>query len=453
MGHSEDIKHRTDPNYLYLADKVTGKEDKKPYVFISYKSDDDKIVLSTIVYHLVKERGLKVYFDASFDDHNAIWVEQFQKNMESQHCKGVIAFISKKYTVSYATLMELMHSQSTLVTINKTHPSGTGYGIPVVPVNLEELTDFDDDELEKDTGLGKEGGNPNARLEKEVFDEDFNELVKLKTIVITSRLGKKNELTWRDCNRIFNELYGKLKVNSNNYYEKNERFYDALEKTIRNGIGDEVFEKSDIKEEKVIIKFKFDNEEKEIEIIKGNKVDAINHVNKEGYTFIGWFDTKSNKKWDFSDSINDNITLIAKWEKLQEQADEFLYELWNEKHTAKSLAVMMHDVFDLIASKYPSKVAGIAANEGITSVALKKSVDEKILPQNKLSYFRGKKEHKVLDELYYVGTSYNREQGISQLEKILKICEGNSDALKILAKPGKVVHEKSGKEGLEGILR
>ncbi len=159
--------------------------------------------------------------------------------------------------------------------------------------------------------------------------------------------------------------------------------------------------------------------------------------------------TDDNKK----DSLDSSITSAAKEETLSEQSDIFQYELWNEKHTAKSLAVMMHDVFDLITSKYPSKVAGIAADEGITSVASKKSVDEKILPENKLSYFRGKKEHKVLDDIYYVGTSYNRKQGITQLEKILTICEGNSDALKILAEPGKIVHGKRGKEGLESMLK
>ena len=44
----------------------------KSYVFISYKSDDWKTVLGDIVYKLVKEHGLNVYFDGDFSGHNPL---------------------------------------------------------------------------------------------------------------------------------------------------------------------------------------------------------------------------------------------------------------------------------------------------------------------------------------------------------------------------------------------
>ena len=62
----------------------------------------------------------------------------------------------------------------------------------------------------------------------------------------------------------------------------------------------------------------------------------------------------------------------------------FRYMLWNNEYTADKLASMMHDVFDTIAAKYPGKVAEMAKDNTITSVALKTDVDNKTLPDSKL---------------------------------------------------------------------
>lgn len=134
-------------------------------------------------------------------------------------------------------------------------------------------------------------------------------------------------------------------------------------------------------------------------------------------------------------------------------ADVFTYSLWGEPHTAKTLAGIMHDVFDLIAEKYASNIPAIARDNRVSALALMQDVDEQKLPPNKLSYFRVKKAHSVDGEQYYVGTSYNREQGIAQLKKMLQICEGSANALNILSFPQKSTHgNKSGKKGIGEIL-
>ena len=133
-------------------------------------------------------------------------------------------------------------------------------------------------------------------------------------------------------------------------------------------------------------------------------------------------------------------------------SDVFEYVLWNNIHTAKSLADMMHDVFDLIAEKYPTHVVDMANNASITSVALKSDVDEKKLPPNKLNYFTAKKEHVVGGITYYVSTKYNREQGVGQLEKMLTLCEGNSEGFNIVSAPDKSTHNCSGKKGIGELL-
>lgn len=128
-----------------------------------------------------------------------------------------------------------------------------------------------------------------------------------------------------------------------------------------------------------------------------------------------------------TDGISDHIS----------DADKFIYKLWGERHTADKLAEMMHDVFDLIAKRYPDKIEAMAQSNSITAVATKEAVDRGTLPASKLNYFQAKKEHKVGENLYYVSTRYNREQGIGQLKKMLAACEGNSNALVIEAMPQK----------------
>ena len=51
--------------------------------------------------------------------------------------------------------------------------------------------------------------------------------------------------------------------------------------------------------------------------IKDNKVIKPNIPVKEGYKFIGWYD--NNKLFDFKKKINKNITLEARWEKVDFQ--------------------------------------------------------------------------------------------------------------------------------------
>lgn len=49
-----------------------------------------------------------------------------------------------------------------------------------------------------------------------------------------------------------------------------------------------------------------------IKVIENDTIEEI-VLNKEGYTFLGWY--LNNQKFDFNSKINDNITLVAKYEK------------------------------------------------------------------------------------------------------------------------------------------
>lgn len=142
-----------------------------------------------------------------------------------------------------------------------------------------------------------------------------------------------------------------------------------------------------------------------------------------------------------------------KKERGKKVTDCYTYSLWGNEYSATKLSTMMHDVFDLIAKKYPERISTMARDNGITAVANKSDVDNKNLPASKLNYFSAKKEHKVGEEMYYVSTRYNREQGIKQLEKMLQICEGTSEKFHIISSPQKLKKDtKNGKKGLDEIL-
>lgn len=236
MTPEENRKREQDAHVKFIKEHICDKNGDKSFVFISYKSDDWNVVLHDIVYTLVKDYGLNVYFDGSFDSHNSLWINQFPENMEFYKCKGVLAFFDDKYAASYATLLELMYSQKLLVKDGN---------MPVVPINLDKLTKIDDAIGAVDTGLGAEHfedgtRNVNAAAEVSIFNETFNELTErgvLKKSRFLYKEGKK--LTKKICSEIVAEMIAYLGVNEN-YYEAGKSL-DAIVESIKDACGPDVF--------------------------------------------------------------------------------------------------------------------------------------------------------------------------------------------------------------------
>lgn len=150
------------------------KDGSEDYVFISYKSDDYEKVLDGIVYDTCRKYGLRVYFDTAFDDNSDSWITQFQENMNSTHCKAMIAFIDNAYYSSYATLMEMMARR-----VVGAGGDGNYDSLPFIPVNLEAIKDINSCQ---NTGLGtyrfSDGTiNELAEPELEKFNKLFNQIV------------------------------------------------------------------------------------------------------------------------------------------------------------------------------------------------------------------------------------------------------------------------------------
>lgn len=233
MGLSkEEIQRRANDEHVrYIKKHLCDKERDKPFVFISYKSDDWEIVLHDIVYQLVHEYGLNVYFDGSFDSHVESWTDQFIDNMERYNCKGVLAFVDNKYSTSYATLLELMYSQTGRVGRKK-----------VIPIYIGEdkritITGAEGDE---DTGLG----DIYAENEKKLFVETFNELKKSKKhkILKDSKFLFKDDrpLTKRICSEIVEDILKHLNTHDK-FYRGSNSDLESICDTIRNTFGNEVF--------------------------------------------------------------------------------------------------------------------------------------------------------------------------------------------------------------------
>ena len=245
MGLSEEqlLERKNDEHVKYITSHICDKDGKKPYVFISYKSDDWKVVLQDIVYRLVKEYGLNVYFDGSFDSHNSLWIEQFPDNMESELCQGVLAFVDDKYATSYATLLELINSQAGCQDKKRFN----FYKKPVVPICLSKLTQIDD---ESDTGLGTdvfEDGTKNvhAKDELETFNELFDRACEnFKIFKKSQKPYNKNRKNNTDillpknlCSVMVEELLLSIGANDN-YYDKS---LDGIVQSIKDVCGEEVF--------------------------------------------------------------------------------------------------------------------------------------------------------------------------------------------------------------------
>ena len=89
--------------------KITKRSDKKPYVFISYRSKDANVVLDEYVCTLQEKYGLRIYYDKSFSEHaTESWTKQMKMNLQRAEC--AIIFVSENYKKSYACLLELLYA-------------------------------------------------------------------------------------------------------------------------------------------------------------------------------------------------------------------------------------------------------------------------------------------------------------------------------------------------------
>ena len=186
------------------------KDDGEDYVFISYKSDDYEKVLDDIVYNTCQKYGLRVYFDAAFDENSDSWIKQYYANMCSIHCKAFIAFLDDAYYSSYACLLEMMS--------RKTMAAGGDYeedSLFFLPINIGDIVDKKANE--ENTGLGTKRWsngklNKNAETELKQFNKIFLQIADEKMKNIYERAAEEKIKLYKE-KTLEDRGHGKMYLN------------------------------------------------------------------------------------------------------------------------------------------------------------------------------------------------------------------------------------------------
>ena len=110
-------------------------------------------------------------------------------------------------------------------------------------------------------------------------------------------------------------LYGDYK------YTTDLQNAEIVAKSDKKGIwGD--YEFVDVEEEYTVT-FSYDGKNKKVKVVAGNSVSPISNPKKEGYKFTGWY--LDEELYDFSLSVNSDITIIAGFEKIEEEIPIYVY--------------------------------------------------------------------------------------------------------------------------------
>ncbi len=101
-----EAQKRERSEYLERNLTITECSQGKPYVFISYASDNWEKVFKEAVIPLQQTYGLRVYADKAFDKVNDKWIVPMLRNIRG--ADAVMVFISQQYIESYACFLELL---------------------------------------------------------------------------------------------------------------------------------------------------------------------------------------------------------------------------------------------------------------------------------------------------------------------------------------------------------
>ncbi|MBD5116627.1 MAG: TIR domain-containing protein [Ruminococcaceae bacterium] len=250
-----DTAQRTERSkYLKKNLTITECSQNKPYVFISYASDNWETVFKKIVVPFQKRYGLSVYSDTAFDKVNDSWLIPMLRNVRG--ADAVIAFVSQSYIESYACFLELMTAVN-----NKKH---------VVFVFLEEKLRRGDvnDRPHVERCVKNEILRQGANIATNANDtaSDLMRAMKTAYISILTTL-EQDVLSKYDISEAFLSFFRDASIN-----RKSINDLDALNYTI-NSVSSDVFDKTLISEEK--------QGGKTYNTVTKSKTEAQNENNKE----------------------------------------------------------------------------------------------------------------------------------------------------------------------------
>ena len=215
--------------YLEKNLEITECSQKKPYVFISYASDNWETVFKTAIVPMQKKYGLSVYADKAFDKVNDKWIVPMLRNIRGADV--VVAFVSQSYIESYACFLELL----TAVNNRK----------QIVFVSLEDRLHLGDttDQPEVERGVKSEIMNQGANIATNTNNTSNDTMRAMKSAYTSlSTLLEQDALSKYDISDAFINFFRDASVNRKTINDLN-----AVKGTIASVSG-RVFDKSLITE-------------------------------------------------------------------------------------------------------------------------------------------------------------------------------------------------------------
>lgn len=211
--------------YLEKHLNITECSQGRPYVFISYASDNWETVFKNAVVPMQQQYGLCVYADKAFDKVNDKWIVPMLRNIRG--AEAVVAFVSQSYIESYACFLELL----TAVNNKK----------PVVFVSLEQELHLGvtTDQPEIERGVKNEILNQGANISTNT-NNTSNDIMRAMKSAFTSisTLLEQDALSKYDISDAFINFFRDASIN-----RKTINDLRAVKRTIKS-ISGNVFDKS-----------------------------------------------------------------------------------------------------------------------------------------------------------------------------------------------------------------
>ena len=220
-----EVQKKERSEYLEKNLQITECSQRKPYVFVSYASDNWEIVFKNAVVPLQQKYGLRVYADKAFDKVNDKWIVPMLRNIRGADV--IVAFVSQSYIESYSCFLELLTAVN-----NKKQ---------IVFVSLEEELHLGDttDQPDVERGVKNEIINQGSNIATNT-NNTSNDLMRAMKSAYTSlsTLLEQDALAKYDISDAFINFFRDASIN-----RKTINDLKAVKRTI-NSVSSEVFDKS-----------------------------------------------------------------------------------------------------------------------------------------------------------------------------------------------------------------
>lgn len=398
--------------------KITKFTERKPYVFISYASDNWEQVFKECVLPLQKDHGLRVYADTAFDNVNNQWIVPMQRNL--RHAKAMLAFFSQSYIGSYACFLELMMA--------------VWAGIPIVFIMLN------DSELDWDPNTDEFGiedsvkdaimVNGNNIIDQTDYHSDGFRIAMKSAYTLIRQEVKENRLSRYAVSEAF--------LNFLKFAPINHKRIDDLEKikeSIRSitTVRDAVFDSDMISEFAQRAAFAEETPEEMVSVIQETQPEPVHapvHPVQAPVHPVSEVkpETPADPEPDELEGISDTAVpgSTSAGPAASKSGTKLTYTLFGSTKTS-SQSEMMYDVFGTVLERFPDKYNDILSLNCVsdTDLSLKTIMDKKA-QFNSCRTFRTA-EGRIL----CVGAGYSINDKLRHIARLLNICSLDSSVLTI----------------------